>query len=187
MKILIILGNPSLKRKSFCEALAEEYKAGAIQSGHEVHLYKISEKKFDPILHEGFHEDQVIESDIIEAQQKIRWADHIVFIYPLWQFMIPSLLKGFLERALSKGFAYDLKEDMQKKLLAGKTARLIQTMGMPEFFYRLVYFAHGAKAFCSMLKFCRIKPRITYLGMVEFEPCRTRYLDKIRTHGTKGK
>ncbi len=187
MKILIIIGNPALKRKSFCEALAEEYKAGAVENGHEVYSYKIADKKFDPILHEGFHEDQMIEPDILEAHEKILWADHIVFIYPLWQFMIPALLKGFLERALSKGFAYDLKENMQKKLLAGKTARIIQTMGMPKIFYRFVYFAHGTKAFSSMLNFCGIKSRITYIGMVEFELGRSKWLGKIKTLGTKGK
>ena len=41
MKILIILGHPAKKRQSLSEALANAYKEGAIESGHEVRLYKV--------------------------------------------------------------------------------------------------------------------------------------------------
>ena len=104
MKILIILGHPAKKRQSLSEALANAYKEGAIESGHEVCLYKVADKQFDPILHEGYGEEQTVEPDIAEAQEKIRWADHLVFVYPLWEYMIPALLKGFLERTLTRGF-----------------------------------------------------------------------------------
>src|ERR1035441_10403835 len=89
MKILIILGHPAKKRQSLSEALANAYKEGAIESGHEVRLYKVADKQFDPILHEGYWEEQAAEPDIIEAQERIRWADHLVFVYPLWEYMIP--------------------------------------------------------------------------------------------------
>jgi NAD(P)H dehydrogenase (quinone) len=139
MKILIILGHPAKKRQSLSEALANAYKEGAIESGHEVCLYKVADKQFDPILHEGYVEEQAAEPDIIEAQERIRWADHLVFVYPLWDYMIPALLKGFLERTFTRGFAY-LERDSQKKgkLLAGKSARLIQTSGMPAFIYAVL-------------------------------------------------
>src|ERR1035438_5649049 len=102
MNILIILGHPARKRQSLSEALANAYKEGAIESGHEVCLSKVADKQFDPILHEGYGEEQAAEPDIIEAQEKIRWADHLVFVYPLWEYMIPALLKGFLERTLTR-------------------------------------------------------------------------------------
>jgi putative NADPH-quinone reductase len=58
VKILIILGHPAKKRQSLSEELANAYEQGAIESGHEVHLYKVADKQFDPILHEGFWEEQ---------------------------------------------------------------------------------------------------------------------------------
>ena len=191
MKILIILGHPARKRQSLSEALANAYKEGAIESGHEVCLYKVADKQFDPILHEGYGEEQAAEPDIIEAQERIRRADHLVFVYPLWEYMIPALLKGFLERTFTRGFAY-LERDSQKKgkLLAGKSARLIQTSGMPSFIYRFWYRAHGAKALRDVLRFCGIRPvRATYFGMIEAadDAQRKQWLNKMKLLGSKGK
>jgi putative NADPH-quinone reductase len=190
MKILIILGHPARKRQSLSEALANAYKEGAIERGHEVRLYKVADKQFDPILHEGYEEEQAAEPDIIEAQERIRWADHLVFVYPLWEYMIPALLKGFLERTFTRGFAY-LERDSQKKgkLLAGKSARLIQTSGMPSFIYRFWYRAHGAKALRDMLGFCGIRPvRATYFGMIEAadDARRKHWLNKVKLLGSQG-
>ena len=70
MNILIILGHPARKRQSLSEALANAYKEGAIESGHEVYLYKVADKQFDPILHEGYGAEQAAEPDIIEAQER---------------------------------------------------------------------------------------------------------------------
>ena len=191
MKMLIILGHPARKRQSFSEALANAYKDGAIESGHEVCLYKVAEKQFDPILHEGYFEEQTAEPDIAEARERILWADHLVFVYPLWEYMIPALLKGFLERTLTRGFAY-LERDSQKngKLLAGKSARLIQTSGMPAIMYRFWYRAHGMKALRDMLGFCGIRPvHASCFGMMKTadDARRKRWLNEINILGSKGK
>lgn len=184
--ILIILGHPAKKRQSFCETLALIYKETALQNGHSVEFLKISTLEFDPILHEGYVEKQYQEPDIAEAQKKLIWADHLVIIYPLWQFMIPALLKGFLERTLTKGFAYEFEgnQPIQKKMLCGRSARLIQTMGMPSFLYRWLTPEHAAKALKCVLTFCGIKPiNITYCGMAESltDQRRNNYINKIRS------
>ena len=191
MKILIILGHPAHKRQTFSEALANAYKEGAIESGHEVCLYKVADKQFDPILHEGYGEEQTAEPDIAEAREKILWADHLVFVYPLWEYMVPALLKGFLERTLTRGFAY-LERDSQKngKLLAGRSARLIQTSGMPAVIYRFWYRAHGMKALRDMLRFCGIRPvHVSCFGMMKTadDARRKRWLNEIKILGSKGK
>jgi putative NADPH-quinone reductase len=59
---------------------------------------------------------------------------------------MPALLKAFLEQALQPGFATAKPEEagrMWKKLLTGKTARIVVTMGMPVFIYRWYFRAHG--------------------------------------------
>jgi len=124
------------------------------------------------------------------VQDDIRWAQHLVFVYPMWQFGIPALLKGFGERALVPGFAYAQagKNPLQLGLLKGRTARLIQTMGMPDALYRLAYRAHGGKAFASALGFCGIAPvRFSFLGMIESgDKTRQAYLDRVRRLGVQG-
>ena len=190
-KILVLLGHPSRERETLCEGLARSYEEGARESGHEVDFIKIAALNFYPVLHEGYKEQLASDPDIITAQQKLLWADHIVIVYPLWQFMIPALLKGFLERALTRGFSYQLEGQtpLQVKALKKKTARLIQTMGMPAFFYRWVFRQHSAKALKSMLNFCGVHPiRFTYFGMVESVSTqrRNKYMKIARKLGESG-
>jgi NAD(P)H dehydrogenase (quinone) len=189
-RILIVIGNPAKLRQSFSEALAEAYKQGAQGAGYETRLVNISRLNFDPILHEGYEGEQPPEIDIINTQQMILWAEHLVFIYPMWGYMIPALLKGFFERTFTPGFAYAKQSNnpLKSGLLSGKSARIIQTTGMPSLVYRLFYCAHGAKALKSMLKFCGIAPiQITYFGSIdESEDKRKIYLEKTKRLGNSG-
>ena len=119
-KILVILGHPAHARKSFCEALAESYMAGAREAGHSIDFIKISDLSFDPILHEGYKVEQAVEPDILVVRSKMLTADHFVIVYPLWQFSVPALLKGFCERTLALGFAYGLQGKNPVLPLKGK-------------------------------------------------------------------
>lgn len=190
-KILVILGHPAQQRESFCEALAKTYCAAARKAGHEVEFINLSSLKFDAVLHEGFRGPQPLEPDIIEARQKIKHADHLVFVYPLWLMMIPALLKGFLERAFTNDFAFQpkAKNPLGVGLLRGKSARLVQTMGMPAFIYRLYFRSSGARAFKSLLSFCGIGPvSVTYFGRIDdTHPTKLNgYLKKISDLGLSG-
>jgi hypothetical protein len=80
--ILLILGSP--KQNSLCHALAEAYAMGARREGHIVRLLKLGELEFDPVLHEGYDQSQLLEPDLIDAQRQIHWAEHLVFVYPVW-------------------------------------------------------------------------------------------------------
>ena len=190
-RILIINGNPARQRASFSAALVQAYHDGAIEAGHMVRVVRLADLTFDPILHEGYHGVQPAEPDIMALQADITWAQHVVLVYPMWQFGIPALMKGFCERTLTPGFAYatDVKNPMHSTLLRGRSARLIQTMGMPQALYELIFRAHGGKAFMSLLSFCGFRPvRATYLGMVEQGPkIRAKYLASVRHLGSQGK
>lgn len=186
--ILIINGNPALQRESFSEALCNAYGEAARQAGHEVRTLKVAALDFDPILHEGYHGNQPLEPHIASAQDFVRWAEHVVIVYPMWQFGVPALLKGFCERVFTPGFAYSVtaKNPLEASLLKGRSVRLIQTMGMPAFLYVTMFGGHGCKAFKSLFAFCGLKPvRATLLGMIE-GPDRTRqaHLATVRKLGT---
>ena len=188
--ILIILGHPARERQSFCEMLALAYQKGAQEAGHDVQFLNVAQLHFDPILHEGYQGNQPLEPDIAEAQDKVRWAELLVVVYPMWEYMIPALLKGFFERTFTQGFAYarESKNPFRKGLLEGKSARLIQTTGMPSIIYRFFHMAHGAKALKSMFGFCGIRPiNITYFGSVEGSDSRRKsYLEKAEALGRAG-
>jgi putative NADPH-quinone reductase len=99
------------------------------------------------------------------------WAEHIVIFFPLWLGDMPAVLKAFFEQALRPGFAIGKATPgrMWKRLLSGRSARLVVTMGMPAFFYRLYYRAHSLKSLKrNILEFCGISPvRTTIIGMIE--------------------
>jgi putative NADPH-quinone reductase len=163
-KVLVMLGHPDTD--SLAGFLADQYEAGAKEGGHEVKRVNVGDLKFDPILHKGYRVIQELEPDLVMTQEAIKWANHIVLIYPNWWGSMPALLKGFFDRALLPGFGFNFHECKIIKRLAGKSARVIITMDiMPTLFF------HTRTAVTmknSILGFCGIDPvRITEIGPVK--------------------
>lgn len=85
---------------------------------------------------EAFAKDALTE-DVRAEQEKLRWADAIIFQFPIWWFSMPAILKGWVERVYALGFAYGVGEHSDKRwgdrygegVLAGKRAMLIATAG----------------------------------------------------------
>ena len=191
--IVIIQGHPDAQTRHFGHALADEYAKGCEDGGHEVKRIEVAKLDF-PLLRtkEDFEKGSPPDS-IKQAQDAVKWADHLVIIYPLWLGSMPALLKAFLEQVLRPGFAFEYQRSggMAKKLLAGKSARIVVTMGMPAFVYRWVFFAHSLKSLKrDTFWFCGIGPvRSTLIGSIEglSERQRDDWLDEMRGLGELGK
>ncbi|TRX75742.1 NAD(P)H-dependent oxidoreductase [Pseudomonas mangiferae] len=169
-RILLVFGTP--KADSFCHALGEAYTQGARAEGHVVRQLKLRELRFDPTLHDGYEQSQALEPDLLEAQRLIHWAQHLVFVYPVWWGSVPALLKGFLDRVLLPGFAFkyrDAHSTRWDKLLTGRSADLLVTLDTPAWYFRWVY---GAPAHRQMIRttlgFCGVKTR----RLTQFTPLR---------------
>lgn len=192
-RIAIIQGHPDAQTRHFGHALADEYAKGCEDGGHEVTRIEVAHLDF-PLLRikEDFEEGTPPDS-IIQAQGAIKWADHLVILYPLWLGSMPALLKAFLEQVLRPGFAFEYQKSggMAKKLLTGRSARIVVTMGMPAFVYRWVFFAHSLKSLRrNTLWFCGIGPiRSTIIGSIEGmnEKQRLGWLDEMRGLGELGR
>ena len=133
-RILIVLGHP--RSDSFCGALAEAYAEGARAGGSEVRAISLGSLPFDPILRDGYAKIQPLEPDLVAAQASIRWAEHLVFVYPLWWGAMPALLKGFIDRVFLPGFAFKFRDGsvFWDRLLAGRSAHLLVTMDTPPWY-----------------------------------------------------
>jgi len=191
INIAVIDGHPDPNAARLCHALAAAYAKGAHEAGHGVRRIDVAALDF-PLLRTAVDFKKGIAApDIQVAQETIRWADHVVILYPLWLGTMPALFKGFLEQAMRPGFAFDdVDNGFPKKRLGGKSARIVVTMGMPGFFYRFFYFAHGLKNLKrNILKFCGFGPiRDTIFGMVEAadNAKRAGWLRKMEVLGRKG-
>lgn len=185
--ILILLGHP--RGDSLCAALAERYRQAAEASGAEVRLLRLGELQFDPCLHSGYRELQPLEPDLQAAQADILWAQHLVFVYPVWWGTQPALLKGFIDRVFLPGFAFRYRKDSAwwDRLLSGRSARLLVTMDTPPWYFRWVWGRPGHRQMRdTVLEFCGIRPvRISEFGPVRGASAerRERWLDEAARLG----
>lgn len=186
-RIAIIVGHA--RKGSYCEALGRAYWRGARAAGHDATLFVMAAMTFDPVLHEGFERVQRLEADLQSAHDAILAADHLVFIFPLWLGTLPAILKGFLERVLQPDLVEPAKQSRFVQILKGKSARIIVTMGMPGFIYRLWFGAHAVKMLRrNILGFVGVHPiRTTIYGSIEGagDERRRRWLKDIEALGRK--
>jgi putative NADPH-quinone reductase len=190
--ILIIQGHPDAQVRHYGHALADEYAQGAQDGGHEVQRIEVAHLDFPLLRTKEDFEKGVPPDAIRQAQETIKWANHLVMIYPLWLGSMPALLKAFLEQVFRPGFAFDYQTSgkMPRKLLTGKSARIVVSMGMPALIYRWFFFAHSLKNLQrNILGFSGIKPiRSTLIGSIEGLTDRQRadWLDVLRDLGDQG-
>lgn len=188
-KIAIINGHPN--KESFNSGVAEAYKNGAIEAGAEIKEIRIADLNFNPNLQFGYQKRMNLEPDLLNAWETMQWADHLVWIHPVWWGGLPALMKGFIDRLFLPGLAYKYRENSLwwDKLLKGKTAHIITTIDQPGWYYRLVYGRPSVNQLKkSILEFCGIKPvKVTYLGIVRTstEEQRKIWLKKVRVLGQK--
>ena len=170
MKVVVILGHPD--ENSFCAKIAETYVSSSQAAGNNVRLFHLEKIQFDLTLHHGYKERQELEPGLVEIQNSITWAEHLVFVYPTWWGTMPALMKGFFDRVFLPGFAFKYRKNSQfwDRLLAGRSGHVIATMDTPTWYYRWVYGRPGHNQIKhTILEFCGVKPvKITYFGPVRF-------------------
>ncbi len=188
-KILLINGHPDAESYNF--ALADAYIKGAKKAGAEIQIINIRALSFNPNLEYGYRKRTALEPDLIKAQELILWAEHLVWIYPVWWGSVPAIMKGFIDRVLLPGFAFKKREGSLwwDKLLKGRTARIICTLDQPAWFYRWFNSAPSHSAMKKLtLKFIGIqKVRITAIGPIRLstDQYREKCLSRIEKLGQR--
>lgn len=130
MKHLIIYAHPNPESlngrlKKCVEKILKQYE-------HEVIVRDLYQLEFDPVLSLEDMTGQrngTVHDHIKKEQEYISWADVVTFIYPIWWTGMPAIMKGYIDRVFSYGFAYRYDQGIQKGLLTGKQAVILNSHG----------------------------------------------------------
>ena len=146
-RIVLIQGHPDCRRPHLCHALAQAYVDGARAAGHEVEIVEPARLNFPMLTSPAEWTHGSPPPQLAEAQEAILRADHLVLVYPLWMGDMPALLKSFIEQIARPGFGFQRpsRTMFRARLLGGRSARVVVSMGMPAPVFRWGYGGHSIK------------------------------------------
>ena len=130
MKFLLVYSNHH--SENFNHYLLENVKNSLLRADHEFVVRDLYKLDFNPVLRTPDFEAIAsgnTPQDIAMEQSFINWADVMVFIYPVWWGSMPAIMKGYIDRVFSWGFAYKSGENGVTPLLTGKKAVIMSTLG----------------------------------------------------------
>ena len=144
MKTLIVYNHPY--DGSFCHAILENAIAGIQEAGNEVDVIDLDKDGFNPVMSSadllGFVKHTIVDEKAQEYAQRLKAADHLVFIFPIWWELMPALTKGFIDKVIFPGSAYEYTKSglgMTTLLDNLKSTTVITTMNTPKLMYKFVY------------------------------------------------
>lgn len=143
MKYLIVYAHPN--SKSFCYAIKEKIASIIKEKYGECQIRDLYAMQFNPVLSAddfASFSRKELPGDIKKEQELIRSVETIIFIHPVWWFNMPAILKGYIDRVFTKGFAYDYVGKIPKGLLRDKKVMIFSTTGG----MRLAYYFLGFKS-----------------------------------------
>jgi len=157
MKTLIIKAHPS--SAGFAHKIADTYKDTLENKGLAVEvidLYK-DEQYQQPFLSFEDSKGEWSGQEVrVSIQERITWADELVFVYPTWWMNMPAIMKNFLDNNFTNNFAFSFQDGKMQGLLKGKSVRIFATADGPSFAYLIMkpmlnmIFSKGVFGFCGM-------------------------------------
>lgn len=179
MKKLIVTANPSVK--AFTHKIAEKLEEVSKAAGQETEILDLyrTELRQDFLAFEDSKEMGRDETTK-EIQKKIRWADEIVFVFPIWWGDAPAIMKNFIDCNFGAGFAFQYVNGKPVGLLKGKAARVIATSGAPSFFYKVLLHIQLLWSL-NRIGFCGIEQKsfTVFGGMDSSDSDKSRYLETV--------
>jgi NAD(P)H dehydrogenase (quinone) len=142
MKINIIYSNHH--GGNFNSQLLDTLKHWLLNKGHELVIRDLYQMNFNPVLTKHDFERMAAGNtpeDIAKEQDMVKWADVMIFMYPVWWGGMPAILKGYIDRIFTSGFAYHSNGSGTYPLLNDKKAIIMSTMGQARADYEKGMFA----------------------------------------------
>jgi len=139
MRILTVFAHPN--RNSFSGALLVGFLAGLDEARHEIEVADLYAEGFDPRFRSpdfaqftGGPAD--MPDDVRTEQERVNRSEAIAFVFPVWWWSFPAMLKGWIDRVWCQGWAYDFTIGRSRGLLTLKKAILLCPAGSSGGVYR---------------------------------------------------
>jgi NAD(P)H dehydrogenase (quinone) len=189
MKVLVVYAHPN--PESFNHAMLESFTEGLKAGGHTFEVIDLYDIEFNALFQiEDFAQFKggKMPDDVLEQQKKISHADIVTLIFPVWFWSYPAILKGWIDRIFSHGFAFVYREGGKVEgLLADKEFLLISSTMAPEAAYKSTGIGDAMKAIdmANFAMVCGVRQlKHVYLYGVEHDgDARKKYLDQVHKLG----
>ncbi|TCK80651.1 NAD(P)H-dependent oxidoreductase [Albibacterium bauzanense] len=143
MRVAIVFNHPY--EGSYNNAILSSVTKGLKSGNHEVDLMHLDNDGFNPVMSKAdlkaFIEHKPIDPQVIDYNERLKKADHLIFIFPIWWDLMPAMTKGFIDRVLTPGVVYDHHPrgfGLVPLLKNLKGVTLITTMNKPKIMYSLL-------------------------------------------------
>lgn len=143
MRTVIVFNHPY--EGSFGNAILNAVTKGLKGANHEIDLMHLDNDRFNPVMSKadlkGFVEHKPVDPQVIDYNERLEKADHLIFIFPIWWDLMPAMTKGFVDRVLTPGVVYDHHPrgfGLVPLLKNLKGVTVITTMNKPKIMYSLL-------------------------------------------------
>lgn len=145
MRVAIVFNHPY--DGSYCNAILTAVTKGLQKTQHEIDLIHLDKDNFNPVMTsadlKAFRDKKPVDPKVIEYKERLEKADHLIFIFPIWWELMPAMTKGFIDKVIFPGVAYDYtnKENTRMKPLFEKlkSVTVITTMNTPKWLYFVLF------------------------------------------------
>jgi NAD(P)H dehydrogenase (quinone) len=114
MRVLVLFAHPC--EESFSSSLKDTVVATLSARGWEVDLCDLYAEGFDPVLtaaeRRGYHAVPGNCAPVQGHVDRLRAAQALVFVFPVWNFGFPAILKGFIDRVFLPGVSFRLENGL---------------------------------------------------------------------------
>ncbi|SHN73212.1 Putative NADPH-quinone reductase (modulator of drug activity B) [Paenibacillus sp. ov031] len=120
MNVLVVVSHP--RQDSLTFQVADRFVQGLAEAGHGYEILDLHGIGFDPILREMdepdyTQENQMFSPEVETEMKRLKKHDAVAFVFPLWWWHLPAMLKGYVDRVMNNGFAYGVNKLPHQQIL----------------------------------------------------------------------
>jgi putative NADPH-quinone reductase len=189
MKVLTVFSHP--RRQSLSGAVLDAFADGLRTAGHEVEIADLHGEGFDPVMTPADEPDwsdsrKRYSDAVLREQARIARNDALAFVFPVWWWSLPAMLKGWFDRVWAKDIAFTLRDGCRITPLMTHIRKIgiVTTCGAPRWWSWIVgqpgrrTILRGIRALCA--RRCKTMYLAHYLMDASTPETRAAFLGEVR-------